>query len=175
MKKLLVLFVGLFIMVNGAVFAQETDDKDGSQDGYVMGSVSNNSFYSIPANTKLGGIQPLSVSGVDYQVRLSWYYHTIFACGGLIRCSATGYANTQIVGSVPEITICAQVTSLLKNGANQGSSGQTCLYYTTSGNASNDITVFGDPRGAYWVANTSHIVIGPGVYENPHLQASVSL
>lgn len=40
MKKLFVLFISLLIMVNGAVFAQETDDeKDGSQD-VVTGSVS---------------------------------------------------------------------------------------------------------------------------------------
>lgn len=180
MKKLLVLFIGLFIMVNGAVFAQETDDDtDGSQDGYVTGSVSNNVYYAIPIaeDGKFDLVQPMySQHGVNSQVGISWIYNSIFPCGGLIRCEVTGYGSSQIVGTVPEIaSMCVRIASILRNGSNMGSSSQNCLFYTTHGSISADYTVKGDPRGASWIVNTSHIIMGNGIYDNPQLQASVSL
>jgi hypothetical protein len=176
MKKLFVLFICLFVMVNGAVFAQENDDeKDGSQD-VVTGSVSSSEFYYVPTSGKPGEIQPMYQNhGVNSWVGLVWQWHYVFSCSIWGGCRITASAGSQIVGTVPPITICAEVTSFLKNGGNQGSSGQHCWYNTTSGSVNPDKTVNGDPRGATWVANTSHIIIGSGIYDNPHLQASVSL
>lgn len=180
MKKLLVLFIGLFIMVNGAVFAQETDDDtDGSQEGYVTGSVSTSEYSAIPIveDGKFGLVQPMySQHGFNYQVGTSWIYNSIFPCGGLIRCELIGYGSSQIVGTVPEIAaMCVRIVSILRNGSNMGSSSQNCLFYTTHGSISVDYTVKGDPRGASWTVNTSHLTMGNGLYENPQLQASVSL
>lgn len=174
MKKLLVLFIGLFIMVNGAVFAQETDDKDESQD-VVTGSVSVSAYSVVPSGGKPGEIQPMQMSGgVDSQVGLSWVTLPSWRICGYWSCYVTGYASSQIVGSVSAITVCVRV-NLLKNSADQGGTGQNCIYYATSGGISNDLTLHVDPRGAYWTARSSHVLIRPGFYDNPQLEASASI
>ncbi len=175
MKKLFVLFISLLIMVNGAVFAQETDDeKDGSQD-VVTGSVSSNAYYSIPVEV-FDGIQPMQVNnGVQVEARLDWQYAIVCLW---FNCSIDGRAITRINVwyHAPTPEMCAQVESLIKNGINYGGTDYYCAPYNSSRySISTTKSVSGNPRNAYWVVNTYHTVAYPGVFWAPRLQSSVSL
>ncbi|MCU0479823.1 MAG: hypothetical protein MUE54_01270 [Anaerolineae bacterium] len=124
MKKILVLFIGLFIMVNGAVFAQETDDKDESQD-VVTGSVSVSEFYYFPTEGNPGEIQLMvSQGGVEATSRFDWQY-VPGSCFGF-NCWIQGKANTRITTNTILIRICVRIVLMLGHNTNFGVTGENC-------------------------------------------------
>ncbi|MCL4254407.1 MAG: hypothetical protein KJ043_11595, partial [Anaerolineae bacterium] len=128
MKKLLVLFIGLFIMVNGAVFAQETDDDtDGSQDS-ILGSVSTSAYYAVPTGGKPGMIQPMQVNGgIEARAELNYATNPILCT--VFNCWMQGKAITQVNSGSGTFNLCAKVDSLIENGTNLGGTGLNCGTY----------------------------------------------
>jgi len=177
-KKLLVLFIGLFIMVNGAVFAQETDDKDGSQD-VVTGSVSVSAYSVVPSGGKPGMIQPMQMNG-GIEVRAELWWGTAVICT-YFNCWMQGKAVTRVASGSGVYNLCAKVNYLTKNGAFIGGTGINCGSYNLGNGISAETQQNGDPRNAYWVVETFHSATnnpGPGVppYNwSPYMSASVNL
>ncbi|MDZ4670618.1 MAG: hypothetical protein SH821_07090 [Phototrophicales bacterium] len=179
MKKLFVLFISLFIMVNGAVFAQENDDeKDGSQD-VVTGSVSSSAYYSVPTGGKPGEIQPMQVNG-GIEARAELWWSTAPICT-YFNCWMQGKAVTQVVSGSGVYNLCAQVIYLSRNGVAVGSTGFNCGTYNLGNGVSAETQQNGDPRAANWIVATAHTatnqagVGGTPFNWAPFLSASVNL
>lgn len=178
MKKLLVLFIGLFIMVNGAVFAQETDDDtDGSQEGYITGSVSTSEYSIIPIGGESGGIQLMqqqSYNGVEVRAELHWGYTNICLW---FNCWMQGKAITRYASGSILMNLCARVSSLKRNGGHVTNTGINCNYFSQGEQIDAVATWQGDPRGASWINQTWHYAEPYGSTSgwNPTLQTSVNL
>ncbi len=174
MKKLLVLFIGLFIMVNGATFAQETDDDtDGSQEGYVTGSVSTSAYYAVPTSGIPGMIQPMQVNGgIEARAELIWGVAPVCVW---FNCWMQGKAITRVISGGGVFNLCAKVDALKRNNAFVGGTGDTCGTYSVNTGIEVTTTQQGDPRGAYWLVETSHVAQGSQYFWVPKLQASVTL
>lgn len=183
MKKLLVLFIGLFVMVNGAVFAQETDDDtDGSQDGYVTGSVSTSEYSVVPTDGRQGMIQPMQVNGgIEARAELNWQYGNPIINCVWFNCWMQGKAITRVINGGVAYNICAKVNYLTRNYTNVGGTGYNCGTHSVGGEVNNQVSYQGEPRGAYWVVETAHSAASlPGVgippyYWAPVLNSSVNL
>jgi hypothetical protein len=175
MKKLLVLFISLFIMVNGAVFAQETDDKDESQD-VVTGSVSTSEYYAIPSDVKPGEIQPMQVNGgIEALAELYWQINNGSIGCTYFTCWMQGKATTRIQNAAGNFYLCAEVDAFWKNNTNLGGTGN-CNTYSGNGNGvTAQMSQNGEPRGNSWAVWTEHSANSPQISWYPFLTASVQL
>jgi hypothetical protein len=166
-KHLLVLLVLVLFVIILPTSAQD----DSADETPIVGSVWVTEQMSFPATVGMGLVTPnligLGGSG-EALAGMTWYDYS-----GTLLDNVVGEAISKIISGSLTYNVCAQVTTITRDGINKGGSGRECGEIGVGSQKRASHKVWEDVH-AYWVTNTWHEFSRIGTYWAPILQVSAN-